>query len=447
MKIPKPLWIALATALSTQALAANTNTLVGWAAMPPATFSDGPTSGQFVSANPYGTFLPPYTNLQPVQGFSAVLPGADGNNFLFLTDNGFGAQANSADTLLRLYSVHPDFKTRRGGTGTVTASNAVTGTSLARFTEPSRITLNDINQKLMIPLQADITHYYDKDANPAVDPQIQFGRLLTGADLDVESVRQDKHCALWFGDEFGPYLIKTDASGTVLRSEISLPGVYAPQHKDVVAGKATSNLGGSGGFEGMAITPRGDKLYALLEKPVEGDPANQLRINEFDIDREHFTGVTYFYKLQVAGHAIGDMTAIDDNRFLVIERNGDTATNGVPFKRIFLIDTRGIADGGTVKKTELVDLMRLDDPYDLNGDGAKTFTFPYVTIESVLPLDERTLLVVNDNNFPGGGGREQAADVTEFLKIRLANSIPGLSAASFGKKARTLCGRGERQDS
>lgn len=72
---------------------------------------------------------------------------------------------------------------------------------------------------------------------------------------------------------------------------------------------------------------------------------------------------------------------------------------------------------------ELVDLMKLADPFDLNGDGSRTFTFPYVTIENLLVLDPRTLLVVNDNNFPGGGGREPASDNTEFLRIRLPVSL------------------------
>lgn len=134
----------------------------------------------------------------------------------------------------------------------------------------------------------------------------------------------------------------------------------------------------------------------------------------------------FFYRLQSPEHAIGDMTAIDETRFLVIERNGATATRGVPFKKIYLIDTRGVATGAAVRKTEVVDLMQLADPDDLNRDGQRTFSFPYVTIESVLPLDSRTLLVTNDNNFPGGGGRAHEADVTEFLKIRLANPIPGV---------------------
>jgi len=43
-----------------------------------------------------------------------------------------------------------------------------------------------------------------------------------------------------------------------------------------------------------------------------------------------------------------------------------------------------------------------------------------VTIEDVLILDANTLLVINDNNYPGGGGRGTGiADNNEFLRISL----------------------------
>ena len=130
----------------------------------------------------------------------------------------------------------------------------------------------------------------------------------------------------------------------MLRSVIPLPGVYAPQNKDVSSGQAAANLGGSGGFEGMAINKSGTRLYTLLEKTVSGDPVKMLRINEFDIASEGYTGVGYFYPLDPNGTNIGDMTAVDDHRFIVIERNGGTATNGtVPFKKLYLIDIEGVA--------------------------------------------------------------------------------------------------------
>jgi hypothetical protein len=409
-----------AIAFALAATAAGAQTLTGWAQMPAATFSDGPTSGQFAAPNPYGTYLPPYVGQQPVQGFSGVLKGPRANTFHFLVDNGFGAKANSADSVLRAYTLAIDWKTARGGRGTVQPADWKSGRARTAFDAHTRLQLNDADHQLTIPIQADYAHYYDDASKPAVDPAIVGGRLLTGADLDIESMRRDRDGNYWFGDEFGPYLVKTDARGTVLRAQIPLPGVYAPENADVLAGKAVANLPGSGGFEGMALNASGTRLYTLLEKTVTGDPANSLRINEFDLATETYTGVQFAYVLEPEGTNIGDMTAVDDHRFIVIERNGATDTGGgTPFKRLYLVDTTGVANGGTVAKTLLVDLMNLADPDDLNGDGSTVFTLPYVTIENVLVLNKRTLLVANDNNFPYGGGRALAADNTEFLRVRL----------------------------
>jgi hypothetical protein len=201
--------------------------------------------------------------------------------------------------------------------------------------------------------------------------------------------------------------------------------VRSPQNPFLDAG--TPNLGASRGFEGMAINPKGDKLYTLLEGTVIGDDAvndsvsKNLRIDEFDIKTRQYAVNNWLYRLDDKGTNIGDMTAINDHQFLVLERNGDTATTvgGAPFKKIYLIDIKGVATGGFVPKTELVDLMNIFDPHDLNGDGSTTFTFPFVTIESVLPLNRTTLLVINDNNYPGTGGRDANSDNSEFIKIQL----------------------------
>jgi hypothetical protein len=410
------------TLLAPAAQAAGSNTLSGWALMPANTFADGPTSGQFAGAGAGGNPLP-LLNTQPVQGFSGVLAGATVGNYRVMTDNGFGSQGNSADALLRLYSLTPDFKTASGGSGTVSASSYANGAAMTGFGAASRISLADPDRKLGFTIQADLTHYYNNAAKPLVDASIKAGRLLTGADLDIESMRQDKNGHLWFGDEFGPFLVKTDASGKVLRSEISLAGVKSPQNPYL--GSGVANLGGSGGFEGMAINAAGDKLYTLLEKTVTGDPAKSLRINEFNIDTESYTANSFRYALDAQGTAIGDMTAINDHEFLVIERNGGTATSSLaPFKKIFRIDLNRVDGLGYVAKSEVVDLMNIADPHDLNGDGSTTFTFPFVTIENLLILDSHTLLVINDNNYPGTGGRGAFSDNTEFLQISLANPVP-----------------------
>ncbi len=401
-------------------------TLEGFASLPAATFSEGPTSGQFVSgANGESMPLP---NKQPVQGFSAVLPGPLAGTFYVMSDNGFGNQTNSPDALLRFYAVRPDFKQFNGrrivGTGGVRAVDRDKGTPLPQadglFGLRSFVSLRDPDHKLGFPLVADGTYYpYSGsgvgNATIPVARAIKAGRLLTGADLDIESMRQDKNGHYWFGEEFGPFLVKTDASGKVLRSEIPLPGVQAPQNPYLNG--AAPNLGNSSGYEGMAINAAGDTLYALLEGTVSGDPAGSLRINEFDIDSESYTGTRWMYKLDPGGTNIGDMTAVNAHQFIVIERNG---TQEPRFKKLFLIDLDVVdPTTGYVQKTELVDLMNLPDPHDLNGDGSTVFTFPFVTIEDVLVLDPQTLLVMNDNNYPGSSKTAGVPDPNEFLRIRL----------------------------
>src|SRR5262249_61262050 len=133
-------------------------------------------------------------------------------------------------------------------------------------------------------------------------------------------------------------------------------------------GTATPNLGSSRGFEGMAVNPAGDKLYTLLEGTVSGDNSidgsvgKNLGIDEFDVKARAYTGNNWLYQLEPAGTNIGDMTAINDHQFLVIERNGATATGGgTPFKKIFIADIGGVASGGVAHQNErgrLVDIAR-----------------------------------------------------------------------------------------
>src|SRR5215470_18791213 len=130
---------------------AHAQMLTGWAQMPAATFADGPTSGQFAAPNPYGTNLPPFVNRQPVQGFSGVLFGPRKNVYHFLVDNGFGAQGNSADAALRAYTLEINWRSRKGGAGTVAPADWRTGEERTAFDARTRLQLNDERRKLTIP--------------------------------------------------------------------------------------------------------------------------------------------------------------------------------------------------------------------------------------------------------------------------------------------------------
>ncbi len=381
--------------------------LKGLAVLPADTFAPGPPSG-FEIAGDYLGRTPPFAS-QPVQGFSAVLPKWNGN-YLAMSDNGFGSKANSPDYRLRWYEVAPDFDA-----GTV---------EVVGYTE-----LSDPNGLMPWPI-----------VNENSD------RVLTGADFDLESFRQAPDGTFWFGEEFGPFLLQTDSAGRLLRAPIptpypaelapfakGLPFVQAPEHPDFFdlpdrdARIAAANHPPSRGFEGMALNTSGTHLYPLLEGAMAEDAVpNRLLLQEFSLETAEYTGNYWFYALSDPSHAIGDMTAINDNEFLVIERDSGQGAEAF-YKRIYLIDLRSAGADRVVSKELLVDLMSIDDQGGLTSpeEGAigfgPVFSFPFVTIESVYPVDDRTLLVLNDNNYPFSSGRRPgvAPDDNEFILITL----------------------------
>ncbi|HKQ69526.1 MAG TPA: esterase-like activity of phytase family protein [Polyangiaceae bacterium] len=62
----------------------------------------------------------------------------------------------------------------------------------------------------------------------------------------------------------------------------------------------------SGGFEGMALSPDGKKLYPLLEKALTGAPAKQIYAHEFDAVAKSYTGARFTYELETKGESIGE---------------------------------------------------------------------------------------------------------------------------------------------
>jgi glycerophosphoryl diester phosphodiesterase len=218
------------------------------------------------------------------------------------------------------------------------------------------------------------------------------------------------------------------------------------QHYDELV---TSNLGRSGGFEGMASSPDGKFLYPLLEKTVNGDPAGALRVYRFDLESKRFTGLVGFYRMDKPTHAIGDFTPINDNEFIVIERDGSQANlNG--FKKLFKIDISQKDTQGFFAKQELANLLTIQDPTDLNGDGNKVYSMTFETIEDVLVLDANRVLVANDNNYPFSIGRPPAIDNNEIVVLQLDTPLDldpriGQSAA-MGLAPNTVVATSEADD-
>ncbi len=188
-------------------------TLKGFASLPADTFSEGPKSGAALT-NPTNGRTTPFSG-QPVQGFSGVqfAPGGDGSVFWFLADNGFGAKGNSADFLLRLYQLNPNFA------GTESGDRSVAVQGFIQLSDPNKLVPFDIVNKSSAK------------------------RELTGADFDVESFVFDAKGDIWVGDEFGTYLLHFDRNGVLLDAPIATPN---PVKLNTLNGQAPIVIGHRG---------------------------------------------------------------------------------------------------------------------------------------------------------------------------------------------------------
>jgi hypothetical protein len=360
---------------------------------------------------------------QPVQGFSGIKWQKDGSAWV-LSDNGFGSKANSPDAMLMFHHLRPEWKT-------------------GQLKVLKTMFLHDPDQ--VVPFNV---------VNSATTK-----RYLTGADFDIESI-QIIGDNFWFGDEFGPYLIRADRNGKVtgvFETRVDGQLIRSPDHFTVTApavpGAFNTTARRSRGFEGMAASPDGRFLYPMLEGPLWNAEAKAwesregketLRVLEFDVQQASYTGRSFKYALEANGNNIGDFNMIDSDTAIVIERDngeGDAALacNGparpdcfnVParFKRVYKIDLTNRDAEGFVRKIGYIDLLDIADPNGkarLGGANGK-FSFPHWCIEGADIVDADHIAVLNDNNLTVSAAREFGKNepnemillrVSEFLRAK-----------------------------
>ncbi len=446
MKLHTPALLALAIAglsFSTQAQTAYPATLAGHALLPAQTLIPAPkdapadlrVSGKFTTdrrvdaigsvqglsaGRPTGVSLP--FKGQPIQGHSGIKRMADGSYWL-LTDNGAGAKANSPDFMLFLNHYRVDFKS-------------------GQFKRLGTVFLHDPDKKVAFRIVHEGTAQ----------------RYLTGSDFDTEGFQiADGH--FWIGDEFGPYLIKADMKGrvkAVYETQVDGKAVVSPDHPAVKTpgaqgGEVKFQVRRSKGFEGMASSPDGSKLYPLLEgavwdeatKGLEAiDGKQYLRVLEFDVKTEKWTGRHWKYVLEANHHAIGDFNMISPTEGLIIERdNGEGTTDKAcpeatkradcfhdlaRFKRVYKVELNEANAGGPLRKIGYIDLMNIADPNQLARKPLNNgvLTFPFFTIENVDIVDARHIVVGNDNNLPFSSSRDpNKADDNELVLLETGDFL------------------------
>jgi glycerophosphoryl diester phosphodiesterase len=361
------------------------------ASLPADFLAPGPPSGQL--ATPGNGRTGPFSG-QVIPGFSAMVENADGT-FWAQPDNGFGTKANSADFLLRIYRIRPQWETSAGGSGSIDVQ--------------SFISLRDPLHRIPFPIVHEDTEE----------------RLLTGADFDIESLVRAPDGSFWIGEEFGPFLIHVSADGTVLQAPIPFAGGKSPQNPTL--GSEPARVPASRGFEAMGSSANGRYLYPIVEGAFLDDADKRRRyVYEFDTRTSRYTGTTWQYQVDEAANVVGDAFTVHDGRMLLIERDNLDGAAAVT-KRLYEVDLRRTDGDGFAEKDLVVDLLAIANPDDIGtvtSSGAfgvgDPFSFPMVSVEVVVELRDGRILVGNDNNYPGDDARVPGTpDDTELIVLDL----------------------------
>ena len=393
--------------------------LDGRLVLPADTFQGQGPVGASMDTMVNGRRLP--LDLVPVQGFSSLV--RDGDGLLALQDNGLGTRANSADSPLRWYHLRTDWA---AGTATVTAT----------------VTLSDPGRLLPFAL--------------AGAESFRAGRRLSGADLDPEAIVAMDDGTFWLGEEFGPSLVHVDSSGVVLEKPALVPlppdlrafargspYLRTPDHPDLrvlrldASRRDLANLPRSGGIEGLARSPSGDRLYAAIEKGmIEDTDGTRRLIFEFDPARHGFTGRHWYYRASAPNVSLASLDTDGRDGLLVLERDPGEG-RAAAIKRVYRVTPGRLDETGYLLKTLVCDLLALDDERGLTHRERGTvglghrFSLPFVTPECLLWLDDATIIVANDNNYPFSSGRRPGKpDDTEIVRLVLNAPLNAPGAAT-----------------
>jgi hypothetical protein len=281
------------------------------------------------------------------------------------------------------------------------------------------------------------------ESQPAVEATItsttmlvdEEGRNLTGSAkaftgrsparwqrFDPEGVRRGPQGSIYLSDEYGPTVAEFSENGKRIHF-FEMPAKLLVRHPSGSAEEeATANSTGrqpNGGMEGLAINTSGKKLLGAMQRPLIQDsipdeklPGKRVGTNTRLIELDLAKGTTreFLYSLDATANGISEILAINDQEFLVLERDGRPGKEARA-KRLYKINLRGATDisqreslppqeipQGVVPVQKSLFLDLLDPKFGLAGED-----FPEkvegITFGPDLPDGRHLLIVAIDNDF------------------------------------------------
>ncbi|WP_161499353.1 choice-of-anchor D domain-containing protein [Flavipsychrobacter stenotrophus] len=266
--------------------------------------------------------------------------------------------------------------------------------------------------------------------------------------IDAEGIVVDRDGNFWVCEEGGPTIWKMSPNGVVLKRFTPYAALAGPQPIDVAIDTVYKYRKNNRGFEGISIAPNG-KIYAIIQSPIlyptktvgensrvhrvlEIDPAtNATRM--FAYLNDGIIGASGANQIRLRDWKIGDMAAINDTTFLVMEAalrgttdikriykinisTASTVTSGLygGLTLEALLDSAGLAANGIipVKKTLFIDLL------------ANGWNPLLEKAEGLSIINDSTIAVANDNDYgqvslPENGIATATTNLSHVVKYSL----------------------------
>lgn len=305
---------------------------------------------------------------QPVGSFSALFPSQGSDSWLALSTGSFGNQQNSKDYLLTIQVLGLNWGNGNGD-----------------IYDP--VILSDPKKKV---------------SGTNIVNASTSTRYLTGADFNPQAFVQLSDSSFWVAEAYGPSLLHFRDNGQLLDAPIPLSG--------------------AGALQGMGLIPGTKQLIIALH----GQGSNVV-FRVFDAAKKTLGDPVSTYQLSDASHNVSDVAMVNGTQAVVIEQDSQQGA-AAKFKMIFLVDL----SVDPAKKSPLADLLNIADPNGIatsslfaeqpaNGFGLSSpFKFPYMDVSAVYPVNDKTLLVVNNNHLPNGTARSaNRADDSDFITIQV----------------------------
>jgi 2',3'-cyclic-nucleotide 2'-phosphodiesterase (5'-nucleotidase family) len=240
--------------------------------------------------------------------------------------------------------------------------------------------------------------------------------------IDSEGILVDNEGNFWICEEGGPTIWKVNPVGVVIKRFTPYANLFGAETIDVQIDTVFKYRKNNRGFEGISITPNG-KIYAIIQSPILyptksiGEGTRVHRIIEIDpitnttrmfaYLNDGIIGASGNDQIRLRDWKIGDMAAINDSTFLVME----AAKRGISdIKKIYLINI----NNATNVNSGLYSGVTLEALVDATGLAANNITpvskilFMDLLLNGWNPLLDKAegLAIINDSTIAVGNDND-----------------------------------------